>query len=135
MRKFARLVVMLIVAVTSVMAIANIPDELRHLGGTAWQQSVQFGGALHGVLGALLVLGMWRRRPWAVPVAVAWTVAVVYTACVATLAWEEHIEQGAMAGTLAAGISCALIGWWAVWAARESVRPHIPATASATPDR
>ncbi len=47
---------------------------------------------------------------------------------VATFAYSDPIDNGVILGGLAAGMSCVLMGWWVVWAARESVRPHIPAT-------
>ena len=119
MRKLARILALALVGVTSVMGLAKIPDEFRS-SGTVLQQSVAFGAALHSVLGVLVVIGALRRRRWAVTMALAWTVAVVYTASVASVAWELTRDSGVMLGALAAGVSCALIGWWVVWAARES---------------
>ena len=132
MRKLARFLALALVGVTSVMGLAKIPDEFRS-SGTALQQSVAFSAALHSVLGALLVVGMLRRRPWAVTLAVAWTLAVVYTASVASVAWETSRDSGVMLGAVAAGISCALVGWWVVWAARES-RHSTPDTQRPTLD-
>ena len=119
MRKLARILALALVGVTSVMGLAKIPDEFRS-SDTVLQQSVAFGAALHSVLGVLVVIGVLRRRRWAVTMALAWTVAVVYTASVASVAWELTRDSGVMLGALAAGVSCALIGWWVVWAARES---------------
>ena len=122
MKKFARVLALLLVAVASAMGLRNIPDELRHPGGTVWQQSVQVGGVLYSVLGILLVVGMLLHRRWAVPVAIAWSLAVVYTAGIATLAWEVNPTAGVYAGTAAAVVICALLGWLVVWAARSSSR-------------
>lgn len=135
MRKFARLSALGLVAVTSVIGIANFPDEFRNPGATALQQSVQFGAVLHAVLGLMVVIGMLRRRPWVVTVALSWAIAVVYTASVASVAWVSPLDRGALLGAAAAAISCSLAGWWIVWAARESLTVHIPATDSASPKR
>jgi hypothetical protein len=128
MRKFALIAALLLVAVTSVMGLISLPGEFRQLGGTLMQRSVAFGAAVHSVLGMLVVLGALRRRRWAVNAAGAWTIAVVYTASVASVAWESPRDAGVLLGGVAAGISCALMGWWVVWAARASVRPHISAS-------
>ena len=129
MRKLARILALALVGVTSVMGLAKIPDEFRS-SGTVLQQSVAFGAALHSVLGVLVVIGALRRRRWAVTMALAWTVAVVYTASVASVAWELTRDSGVMLGALAAGVSCALIGWWVVWAARESCGSRVASGAS-----
>ena len=134
MRKLARILALALVGVTSVMGLAKIPDEFRS-SGNVLQQSVALGAASHSVLGVLVVVGALRRRRWAVTMALAWTVAVVYTASVASVAWEPTRDSGVMLGAVAAGISCALLGWWVVWAARESQTRHIPASDSASPNR
>lgn len=135
MRKFARVFALVLVGVTSAIGLTNIPDELRHPGGTLLQQSVQLGGVLHSVLGVLLAIGMLRRQQWAIPLAIVWTVVVVYTAGVATIAWEEEMTSGVLVGTAAAIVSCALLGWLVVWAARDSRTRHIPATSDSPTTR
>lgn len=117
---------MLIVAITSAIGLANIPDELRHFGGTLLQQTVQIGGALHSVLGVALLFAMLRRPAWAVPAAIAWTLVVAYTAGAATLAWEEEWNGGVLTGAAAAVVSCSLLGALVIWASRQGSR-HIPA--------
>lgn len=121
MRKFGRILALLLVAVSSAFGLASLPDEFRNLGGTLPQQSVAFGAALHSALGVLVVVGALRRRSWAVTAAIAWTLAVVYTASVASVAWEPQLNGGVITGGIAAGISCALLGWWAVWATKSWV--------------
>ena len=128
MRKFARVLALVLVVVASVVGLMNVPDELRKLGGTWLQQSVAFGSALHSVLGIIAVAAILRGWSWAANAAIAWTIAVVYTASVASVAWESPRDGGVLVGGVAAGLSCALIGWWFVWAARTWRKPHIPAT-------
>jgi 4-aminobutyrate aminotransferase-like enzyme len=134
MRKFARLLALALVAALSVMQLINIPDELKSLGDTALQRSVQFAGALYSVLGVFLVVGALRGRGWAVTIAIAWALTVTYTASAATLAWNDIHESGIVVGAISAGLSCILLGWWVTWAARASVTRHIPSTSdSASP--
>ena len=121
MGKFARILPLVLVAVSSAFGLASLPDEFRNLGGTLLQQSVAFGAALHSVLGVLVVAGALRRRGWAVTAAIAWTIAVVYTASVASAAWEPRVHGGVIGGSIAAGVSCALLGWWVVWAVNSWV--------------
>ena len=135
MRKFARYLALALVAVTSTLGLVQIPDEFRNDQGSLLQMSVAFGAALHSVLGLLVVIGALRRRPWVITVAFSWAIAVVYTATAASMAWASPRDRGVLLGAAAAGISCALAGWWVVWAARESVAANIPATDSASPNR
>lgn len=128
MRKLARFLALALVAATTFIALGNITDEFRSTGPGFLKQSVAFAVALYAVLGVLLLAGALRRRPWTVTIAFAWAVAVFYAATVATFAYSDPIDNGVILGGLAAGMSCVLMGWWVVWAARESVRPHIPAT-------
>jgi hypothetical protein len=117
MKKLAQILALVLVAVTSVLGLASLPDEFRNLGGTLLQQSVAFGAALHSVLGVLVVAAALRRRSWAGIAAIVWTISVVYTASVASVAWESPVDGGVLVGGVAAGVSCALIGWWVTWAA------------------
>jgi hypothetical protein len=135
MRKFARILALVLVAVTSVIGLSNIPDEFSNVGATRLQQSVQFGAVVHAVLGLLVVIGMLRRRPWVISVVFTWAVAVVYTASAASMAWASPRDRGVLFGAAAAGISCALFGWWVVWAARDFLAANIPATDSASSNR
>ena len=132
MRKLARILALVLVAATTVIALGNIPDEFRSAESGLLRQSVAFAVTLYAVLGLLLLIGALRRRPWAVTIAVAWAVSVFYAATVATFAWSDPIDRGVIMGGIAAGLSCVLMGWWVVWAARESVRPHIPATSESS---
>ena len=132
MKMLARILPLVLVAVTSVLGLIQIPDEFRNDRGSLLQMTVAVGAALHSVLGVLVVVAVLRRKRWAVAAAIAWTLSVAYTASVASVAWEPKLEGGVVAGAVAAGVSCALIGWWVVWAARTWVRPHIPATSDSS---
>jgi FtsH-binding integral membrane protein len=132
MKTLARILPLVLVAVTSVLGLIQIPDEFRNDQGSLLQMTVAVGGALHSVLGVVLVTAVLRRKRWAVTAAIAWALSVVYTASVASVAFESQRDAGVIIGGVAAGISCALIGWWVVWAARTWVRPHIPATSDSS---
>jgi hypothetical protein len=127
-KKFARILALVLVAVTSVLGLIQMPNEFRNDRGSLLQMTVAVGGALHSVLGVVLVAAVLRRKRWAVTVAIAWVVSVAYTASVASVAFEAEPDAGVIVGGIAAGVTCALIGLWVVWAARTWVRPHIPAT-------
>jgi hypothetical protein len=132
MKMLARILPLVLVAVTSVLGLIQLPDEFRNDRGSLLQMTVAVGAALHSVLGVLVVVAVLRRHRWAVTAAIAWTIAVAYTASVASVAWEPRLEGGVLVGAVAAGVSCALVGWWVVWAARTWVRPHIPATSDSS---
>lgn len=98
---------------------------------TVLQNSVAFGDLLFGVLGLLAAIGMWRRRPWTVTVTVAWAVSVVCTATVASFSFSDPTfqEPGTMIGTIATGLSTAIVTGLIVWAARVATRPSGAAAA------
>lgn len=135
MRKFASIVPILLVAVTSVFGLIQIPDEFRNDRESLLQMSVAVGAALHSVVGALFVIAVLMRRHWARLLAVVWTVCVTYTASVASVAFETTPDTGVFVGAAAAGISCVLLGWWLTWAAKQLTSRHIPATPDLTPSR
>ena len=135
MRKFASVIAVLLVAVTSVLGLIQIPDEFRNDQGSLLQMTVAVGAAVHSVLGILLVIAVVMRKRWAAKAAIGWAVAVVYTASVASVAFETTRDAGVIFGGVAAGISCALIGWWVTWAARELTSRHIQATPDLTTSR
>lgn len=128
MRKFASVTAVLLVAVTSVLGLIQIPDEFRNDRGSLLQMSVAVGAALHSILGIVVVIAVMMRKRWAVKAAIGWAVSVVYTASVASAAFESQRDAGVIFGSVAAGISCALIGWWVAWAAKELTSRHIPST-------
>jgi FtsH-binding integral membrane protein len=128
MRKFAAVIAILLVAVTSVLGLIQLPNEYRNDQGSLLQMSVAVGATLHAVLGVVLVIVVVRRKRWAARVAIAWTAVVVYTASVASVAFEPQRDSGVIIGGVAAGITCALIGWWVTWAAKELTSRHIPVT-------
>jgi|SRR5687767_1164719 len=119
MRKFASVTAILLVAVTSVLGLIQIPDEFRNDQGSLLQMTVAVGAALHSVLGVVLVIAVMMRQRWAVKAAIGWAVSVTYTASVASVAFETQRDAGVILGGVAAGVACALIGWWVTWAARE----------------
>lgn len=134
MRKFARVLALLLVAATSVMGLIQLPSEFRNDQGTLLQMSVAVGAALHAGLGVVTTAGMLLRKRWAMRAAIAWAIAVTYTASVASIAWETQRDVAVLFGGLMAGVSCALIGWWVWWAAREWSTHHIPSSSdSASP--
>lgn len=135
MRKFAAVTAILLVAVTSVLGLIQIPDEFRNDRETPLQMSVAIGSAMHSVLGLVLVIAVLRRWRWAVKAAVAWAVTLVYTASVASVAFVAQRDTGVILGGVAAGISCALVGWWVAWAAKELTSRHIPTTSDSSPSR
>ena len=119
MRKFASIVPVLLVAVTSVLGLIQIPDEFRNDRESLLQMSVAVGATLHSVLGTLCVIAVLMRKRWAVALAVLWTAAVTYTASVASVAFVAERDTGVIVGAVAAGIACVLLGWWVTWAAKE----------------
>ena len=135
MRKFAGVTAILLVAVTSVLGLIQIPDEFRNDQGSLLQMSVAVGAALHSVLGIVLSVTVAMKKRWAVSLAIAWTVCVAYTASVASVAFERERDAGVIFGGVAAGVTCLLLGWWVTWAARELTSRHIPTTPDLTPSR
>ena len=128
MRKFASVIAVLLVAVTSVLGLIQIPDEFRNDRDSLLQMTVAVGAAVHSFLGIVFVVAVVLRKRWAWKAAIGWAVSVVYTASVASVAFESKRDAGVIFGGVAAGISCALIGWWVTWAARELTSRHIEAT-------
>lgn len=128
MRKFASVTAVVLVAATSVLGLIQIPDEFRSDQGSLLQMSVAIGATLHSILGIVLVIAVMMRKPWAVRVAIGWALSVVYTASVASVVFETQRDARVILGGVAAGISCALAGWWVTWAARELTSRHIQAT-------
>lgn len=92
---------------------------------TGLQQLVWFSVALYGVLGVLGGVGLLRRRPWCVTVSVAWAVAVICAASVASFAFHDpQLQQtGTLTGVIGAFASTAVVGALVVWAARVATRP------------
>jgi hypothetical protein len=120
-------------ALTAVAGIANAINEAGVLD-TALQNSVAFADALWGVLGIAAAVGIWKRRPWAVGVSVAWGVTVAYTATVASFAFSDPTfsQPGTLTGAIAAGTATLVIAGLIVWAARVATReqPAVPPPAA-----
>ncbi|HEX7939757.1 MAG TPA: hypothetical protein VF483_12295, partial [Gemmatimonadaceae bacterium] len=104
MRRVGRVLIIVAFVLLSVPALMNGIRELGHVD--SWlQNSVEIGDLLHGTLSLLVALGILRRRPWTFPVAVAWCVAVVYTATVASFSFSDPTfkESSTLLGVIAAG--------------------------------
>lgn len=103
---------------------------------TLLQNSVEFGDVLYGILGLLTAVGIWRRRTWTSTIAIAWSLTVVCTATIASFSFSDPTfkNSGTMIGTIAAGVSTAVVTGLVVWAARVFSRPIGAAPATpATP--
>ena len=133
MRKVAWVVAVILLFGTGVIGITNgvreFTDSLSSL-----QRSVTIAVLLYGVLGAVAGFGVARRRPWSVKLSIAWAVLVTYAATVASFAYSDPTfsQSGTLAGTIAAGLSTALIGAGIVWVARDATRArNLPPAAGA----
>jgi hypothetical protein len=119
----------LAIAFLGLTALAGISNGMNELGQAEsfLQLTVQIGDALWGILGLFAAVGIWRRRPWVVTVMASWAVTVVYTATVASFAFSDPgFEQPeTLTGTIAAGISTAVVGMLFVWLARVTVKPVV----------
>ena len=129
LRAIARWVAVLLLGATTIAGAMNTVGGFES-GQTGLQQSVAFAVALYSVLGALALVGLFRRRPWTVTVAVAWGIACTWAASVASFAFHDPTfsQQGTIAGVLGSGVACLLMTWFVVWVARYSTRPQIPTT-------
>src|SRR5688572_22154797 len=101
----------LAIALLLVSAYAGITEGFAQLGdgNTMLQRSVTFAVALYGVLGVVGAVGLARRRPWSVTVIVAWGVATLYAATIATFAFSDPTfsDSDTIKGTVAAFASVA----------------------------
>lgn len=127
MRKAARWIAIVLLGLTGVLGLMNAATEVSD-ATTKLQSSVTFAVALYGVFGLLGAVGLIRRRPWSVTVAAAWTLAIMYAGSVASFAFHDPTfqQKGTLAGVLASGIFCALIGGFVIWAARASISVDAP---------
>jgi hypothetical protein len=128
MRKAARILAIVLIGATGWLGLREFLSDPFD-GETRLQQSVSFAVALYGILGVLGAVGMIRRRPWSTAVSIVWAVAIVYAASIASFAFHDPglDKPGTWQGVAGAFVACALIGWYVVWAARESARPVAPA--------
>lgn len=128
MKRVGRVLFLAFTAITSLLAIQNGVNEIMKVTSVL-QLSVEIGDLLHGTLGVLMAIGVWRRRPWTATIAVSWAVAVVYTATIASFSFSDPTfkESGTVMGTVAAGVSTALVASLLAWAARVLSRPLSPA--------
>jgi hypothetical protein len=127
-RSIARIVALLVLAVTGVVGILNGIDE-RSNPFTPFQRSVYAGVVLYGVLGVAAVYGVIRRRRWSARVVAAWGVAVTYVSATASLAYGG--SDATPIAAIAAGVGAALIAAFVVWAARVPASVVSPVTSDA----
>jgi hypothetical protein len=121
MRKAARWLALTLVAATAVFGSINAIDEFGD-GATFWQRSVGVAVSMYAILSWVLLLAVWRRRRWAVWIAVAWAVSATWAAAVSTVAWGN----APIAAAAGAGLSCVLLGAWVAWATRDALRSGKP---------
>ena len=123
MKKTARIIAIALLLVTGFLGITNGFRELDD-GLTALQQSVTFAVLVYGVLGFLGAVGLIRRRPWAVTVTIAWTLAAMWAASVASFAFHDPTlkEAGTLSGVAGAFVGTALIGSFVIWVAHRETR-------------
>jgi hypothetical protein len=116
----------LAIALLLVSAYAGITESFSQLGDgdTMLQRSVTYAVALYGVLGVVGAVGLARRRPWSVTVIVAWGVATLYAATIASFAFSDPTfsQSDTIKGTVAAFASVAVVCGLVVWAARSNMR-------------
>src|SRR5881628_1059837 len=116
MQKVACIVAIALLLVTGVLGLGNGITELKDVL-TPLQRSVTFTVLLYGVFGMSAAIGLVRRQSYSVGMAVVWAIAVMYAATVASFAYSDPTfsHSGTLAGTIAAGVATALIGWFVVW--------------------
>jgi hypothetical protein len=134
MKKAAFFVALALLLVTAYQGLVNGSGELAD-AETKLQRSVSVAVILYGVFGALGVIGLLRRRPWIVTVAIAWALAVVYAGTVASFAFHDPTlsQPGTIPAVAGAFFAIALICAFVIWTARNATRvpqsaghDHIP---------
>lgn len=110
---------------------AGITNAIRDIGTgeTFLQRTVTVAVAMYGVLGLVGVIGLWRRRPWVVPVVLAWGLASMWAATVASFAYHDpgFQRQGTAAGVMGAFVGVGLVCGFVLWVARVRIRNTEPA--------
>ncbi len=136
MRKAAWLLAIVLLLGTGVIGIYNGVTEVTQ-GTNALQRSVTIAVFLYGLFGIAGGAGLALRRPWSLTLAIAWTVAVVYAASVASFAYGDptfsRSETGA--GVIGAFAATALIGALVVWTARSATRSSTGNSPNEIPER
>jgi hypothetical protein len=103
----------LLVAVASVQAALEGPRILAADRFQGWQSVVGCSQIMLFLAGAGGLLALWRGFAWAMPLLLAWALAALVSAAVATFAWTGFVWQAfgmAIAGTLAVDL---VVLWWA----------------------
>jgi uncharacterized membrane protein YjfL (UPF0719 family) len=126
-RKIAWVVSLALLLVTGLLGIYS--------GVTEWnpdnnpvQKSVTAGVLLYGVLGFVTAYGLFLRRRWSFPTAIAWGVVVTYVPGVAVMSFSD--EAGRLTSAFAASGTTALIAAGVIWTTYLMTRPG---TESASP--
>jgi hypothetical protein len=116
----------LAIAVLLLTGIVGLLNGVRELGDvhSRLQRSVTSAVLLYGIWGTAAAVGLALRRPWSIRASTAWAVFVTYAATVASFAYSDPtFSQGStIGGTIAAGVSTALLGAVVIWAARVNTR-------------
>jgi hypothetical protein len=114
-RKAAWIVAILLLLNTGVLGVYNGLTEMSD-AHTPLQRSVTGGVLIYGVFGLAAALALFVRHRWAVPLSIAWAVAITYVASAAAPAYAG--EDATIGGAIAGGIGAALIGLFVVWCTR-----------------
>lgn len=130
MRKVARWIALALVVVTALLGPINVIDEIGD-GETLLQQTVGAAVAVYTIASWLALIGLWRRRRWAIGAAAVWGVAATWAATVATYAFGDAPP----AAVAAPFVSCALMTAWVVWAVRDTLDAQHAAPVAASAPR
>jgi uncharacterized membrane protein (DUF485 family) len=110
-RKIAWVVSLALLLLTGFLGIHN--------GVTEWdpannpiQKSVTAGVFLYGILGFVTAYGLFLRRRWSFPTAMAWGVVVTYVPGVAVMSFSD---EGTLTSAFAASGTTALIAAGVIW--------------------
>jgi hypothetical protein len=114
-RSVARIVAILLLAVTGVIGIYNGFDEWAN-PYSPFQRAVYVGVVSYGVLGLVGTYGVIRRRGWSRPVVIAWALLITFVSGTAAAAYGG--PEVTSIAAIAAGASGALVGAFVVWATR-----------------
>jgi hypothetical protein len=85
------------------------------------QRVVAVGQIVYATAALLALIGLWRRRGWAIPMLGVWCVACVIVAAAASIAWTEPRWWVAALSGVATLVVCVPI----VWLARRVLRASV----------
>jgi hypothetical protein len=96
-------------------------SRLLNNAGSLLQRVVAVGQLVYGTTALLGLVGLWRRRGWAIPMLVVWCVACVIVAAAASIAWTEpRWWVATLSGAAAAAVSVPV-----VWLSRRVLRASV----------